>query len=149
MKPSIGWLIFVGALVGLAYVMVFSGRSSAPPDLLGLEVTTADFNESGTCYPLSSLLSANGLDGSDSKADTSWNQRVKDEWTLRVERGRSWSTYSFQREGDRLLPVRTAFSDDLPQLGPREAIAVLLVPAISQDKPRMAHCGARPPSPFD
>jgi hypothetical protein len=147
MRPSIGWLIFVAVLVGLAYVMVFSGRDGPPPDLLPLEVTTADFNESSSCYPLSSLLAANRLDGSDSNIDTGWTQRVKDEWTLRVERGRSWSAYSFQREADRLLPVRVAFSDDLPQLNTREAIAALIVPAVSQDKPRMANCEAAPARP--
>jgi hypothetical protein len=60
-----------------------------------------------------------------------------------VERGKSWSAYTFLREGDLMQPVRLAFSDDLPQEpGMEQAIDDLLKATANGSVPRVARCSA-------
>ena len=141
MKPSFGWALFALIFSAIAVWFVFGQRHSAPPaEIAALELLRGDFNDTPSCFSLGSVLKANGLDGS-GDADVVWTTRVRDEWTMRVERGKSWSAYTFMREGDFLLPVRRAFSDDLPQLGSEAAIDELLKATANGSVPRMARCG--------
>jgi len=142
LKPSSAWALFALILIGIAVYFVFSQRhSSPPPEIAALELLRGDINETGSCFSLGSVLTANRLDGSASDASVVWRTRVRDEWTMRVERGKSWSAYTFMRQGDFMLPVRLAFSDDLPQLGMEEAVDALLKATANGSVPRVARCG--------
>jgi hypothetical protein len=58
-----------------------------------------------------------------------------------VKRGKSWSDYTFIRQGDFMEPVRLAFSDDLPQdTGIEKAIDDLLKATTNGSVPRVARC---------
>jgi hypothetical protein len=144
MRSSAGWLLFVLVMTGIALWFVFSQRySSPPPEITALELTRGDIPLTPSCYSLGSVLAANHLDGSASDTSVVWTTRVRDEWTMRVERGKSWSAYTFLREGDLMQPVRLAFSDDLPQEVRMEpAIDNLLKATANGSVPRVARCGA-------
>ena len=131
-------------MAGVALWFVFGQRhSSPPPEITALEITRGDIPRTPSCFSLGSMLTANRLDGSASDTSVVWTTRVRDEWTMRVERGKSWSAYTFMREGDLMEPVRLAFSDDLPQeTGMEQAIDDLLKPTASGSVPRVARCRA-------
>jgi hypothetical protein len=136
-------MLFVLVIVGVAAWFVFGQRHSAPPaDIAALELVRGDFYETPSCFSLGAVLTANRLDGSASDASVVWTTRVRDEWTMRVDRGKSWSAYTFIRQEQFLLPVRPAFSDDLPQLGLEKAIDELLAATANGSVPRVARCGA-------
>ena len=143
MKPSSGWALFAFVLIGTALWFVFGQRHSSPPaEIAALELVRGDINETPSCFSLGSVLTANRLDGSAADASVLWTTRVRDEWTMRVERGKSWSAYTFMREGEFMLPVRLAFSDDLPQEpGMEMAIDDLLKATANGSVPRVARCG--------
>jgi hypothetical protein len=138
---KVSWMIFVVALAGAAVWFVFGQRSEPPPEVSALEVLRGDFYETPSCFSLGSVLTANRLDGSASDAGVGWSTRVRDEWTLRVDRGKSWSAYTFVKQGGMMLPVRVAFSDDLPQLGVEQAVDALLKATANGSVPRVARCG--------
>jgi hypothetical protein len=142
MRASHGWALFALVLIGIALWMVFGERHSAPPPgLAALELVRGDMNETGSCFTLGSVLKANRLDESASDASVVWTSRVRDEWTMRVKRGKSWSAYTFVRGEGRMLPVRVAFSDDLPQLNTEKAVDELLKATANGSVPRVARCG--------
>lgn len=143
MKPSTGWALFALALAGTAVWFLFGQRhSSPPPEIAALELARGDIPYTPSCFTLGSVLTANRLDGSASDASVLWTTRVRDEWTMRVERGKSWSAYTFMRQGDLLLPVRLAFSDDLPQApGMENAVDELLKATANGSVPKVARCG--------
>ena len=131
-------LIFIGAVAWF----VFSQRhSSPPPEIAALELLRGDFYDTPSCYSLASVIQANRLDGTDSEASVLWTTRVRDEWTMRVDRGKSWSAYTFMKRDQFMLPVRLAFSDDLPQApGMEKAIDDLLKAAAHGSVPKVARC---------
>jgi hypothetical protein len=136
------WVIFVLALSGAGVWYFFGQRhSSPPPEIAALELVRGDTSETPSCFSLGSVLKANRLDGSDSDASVGWTTRVRDEWTMRVDRGKSWSAYTFIKQEQFMLPVRRAFSDDLPQLGLEKAIDELLAATANGSVPRVARCG--------
>jgi hypothetical protein len=142
MKPATAWALFTAVLIGVALWLTFAGRHSEPPaDIAALELVRGDINETGSCFSLGAVLAANQLDGTASDVDVLWTTRVRDEWTLRVDRKRSWRAYTFVRQEGRLLPVRVAFSDDLPQLGLEAAVDELLHATSDGSVPRVARCG--------
>jgi len=129
-------------LASAAVWFVFGQRHTRPPaEIAALELVRGDINETPSCFSLGSVLTANRLDGSATDTGVVWTTRVRDEWTMRVQRGKSWSTYTFMREGERILPVRLAFSDDLPQLGMEKAVDELLIATANGSVPRVARCG--------
>ena len=135
------WTIFVLAMVGTGVWFVFGQRSKAPPEVTALEVARGDISRTPSCFSLDSVLAANRLDGSSSDASVGWTTRVRDEWTMTVRRGKSWSAYTFIQEGGILTPVRLAFSDDLPQdTGMEQAMDELLAATANGRVPRMARC---------
>jgi hypothetical protein len=134
--------VFALALSGAAVWFVFGQRhASPPPEIAALELTRGDINRTGSCFSLGSVLTANRLDGSASDAGVLWTTRVRGEWTMRVDRGKSWSAYTFVREDGRMVPVRLSFSDDLPDLGMEPAIDELLKATANGSVPRVARCG--------
>jgi hypothetical protein len=138
---KVSWMIFVIALAGAAVWFVFGQRSEPPPEVTALELVRGDFYETPSCFSLGSVLTANRLDGSASDSSVGWSTRVRDEWTLRVDRGKSWSAYTVVKQGGMMLPVRVAFSDDLPQLRVEQAVDALLKATANGSVPRMARCG--------
>jgi hypothetical protein len=142
LRPSALWALFALFLIGIVVWFVLGQRLSTPPaDIAALELARGDIEETGSCFSLGSVLTANRLDGTASDVDVSWSTRVRDEWTLRVEKGKSWSAYTFIRQEGRMLPVRLAFSDDLPQLGMAEAMEELLAATANGSVPRVKRCG--------
>jgi hypothetical protein len=142
LRPSHGWALFALVLIGVALWFVFAQRQSQPPaELAALELVRGDLNDTGSCFSLGSVLVANRLDGSASDAGVVWTTRVRDEWTLRVQRGESWRAYTFVKEPGRVRPVRVAFSDDLPQVGVEKAVDELLVATENGSVPRVKRCG--------
>ena len=140
---SSAWVLFALILLGIAVWFVFGQRHSGPPaGIAALELVRGDINETPSCFSLGSVLTANRLDGSATDASVVWTTRVRDEWTMRVERGKSWSAYTFMRKGDFMMPVRLAFSDDLPQEpGMEKAVDDLLAATANGSVPRVARCG--------
>jgi hypothetical protein len=140
MKPL--WFIFVLALSGTAIWFFFGQRQSKPPaDIAALEMTRGNIERTPSCYSLDAVLTANRLDGTASDASAYWTTRVRDEWTMTVKRGKSWSRYTFVKEGDVMTPVGLSFSDDLPQdTGMEKAIDELLAATANGSVPRMARC---------
>jgi len=138
------WLIFVLAFFGTAIWFFFGQRQSKPPaEIAALEMARGNIERTPSCYSLDAVLTANRLDGTASDASAFWTTRVRDEWTMTVKRGKSWSAYTFIKEGDVMTPVRLAFSDDLPQdTRMEEAIDDLLAATRNGSVPRMARCGA-------
>jgi hypothetical protein len=129
-------------LIGVAVWFVFAQRhAKPPPELAALELNRGDMNETGSCFSLGSVLTANRLDGTAADTDVVWNMRVRDEWTMRVQQGKSWRAYTFMKEPERALPVRVAFSDDLPQVGVEKAIEELLAATANGSVPRVRRCG--------
>jgi hypothetical protein len=103
-------------LLWRCHLVLFGQRQSKPPaEIAALEVARGDIARTPSCYSLDSVLTANRLDGSASDASVFWTTRVRDEWTMTVKRGKSWSRYTFVKEGDVMTPVGLSFSDDLPQ----------------------------------
>lgn len=143
MKPSTGWKLFVFVLGAVALWFVFGQRHSSPPaEIAALEMLRGDINRTPSCFSLDAVTKANGFDGRSGDADVLWTMRVRDEWTMRVKRGKSWSAYTFMRQGDFMEPVRLAFSDDLPQeTGMEKAIDDLLKATANGKAPRIARCG--------
>ena len=140
MKPL--WMVFVLALVGTGIWFVFARQQSAPPaELAALELVRGDFNETPSCFSLGAVVAANHLDGSSDDVDAGWTTRVRDEWTLRVDRDQSWRAYTFVKQENFVLPVRVAFSDDLPQLGVEKAIDELLAATANGAATRVSRCG--------
>ena len=136
------WVIIVAAFAGAVVWFFFGWQSKPPAEIAALELARGDISRTPSCYSLDSMLTANRLDGSASDASAVWTTRVRDEWTMTVKRGKSWSAYTFMREGDVMEPVRLAFSDDLPQdTGMEKAIDDLLAATANGSVPRMARCG--------
>jgi hypothetical protein len=140
MKPL--WLIYVLAFCGAAIWFFFGQRQSKPPaDIAALEMARGNIARTPSCYSLDAVLTANRLDGSASDASVFWTTRVRDEWTMTVKRGKSWSRYTFVKEGDVMTPVGLSFSDDLPQdTGMEKGIGELLAATANGSVPRMARC---------
>jgi hypothetical protein len=139
---KLSWVISVLVFAGVVAWFVFGQRHSAPPaELAALELVRGDISETPSCFSLGSVIKANHLDGT-GDGSVLWTTRVRDEWTLRVDRGQSWSAYTFMKQGEFMLPVRLAFSDDLPQLGMEKAIDALLTATANGSVPRVARCGA-------
>jgi hypothetical protein len=87
-KPSSGWALFVLVVAGTAVWFAFGQRHSGPPaEIAALELVRGDINETGSCFSLGSVLRANRLDGSATDVSVVWTTGVRDEWTMRVERG--------------------------------------------------------------
>jgi len=141
MKPL--WVIYVLAFFGTAIWFFFGQRQSKPPaEIAALEIARGNIARTPSCYSLDSVLTANRLDGTASDASVFWTTRVRDEWTMTVKRGKSWTRYTFVREGDVMTPVGLSFSDDLPQdTGMEKAIGDLLAATANGSVPRMARCG--------
>jgi hypothetical protein len=139
MKTS--WVILVLVLAGAAAWFVFGQRHSGPPpEIAALEMMRGDISETPSCFTLASVLKANRLDGSASDVGVVWTNRVRDEWAMRVARGKSWSSYRFIKQGNFLVPVLSSSSDDLPQLGLEKAIDELLVATANGSVPKVARC---------
>ncbi len=142
MSPARAWALFALVSIGLAAWLVFSLRRAQPPaDVAALELVRGDMNETGSCFSLGSVLTANRLDGTASDAGVVWTERVRNEWTMHVKRGKSWSAYSFERQAARVLPVRVAFSNDLPQVGVEKAVDELVQATAGGVVPRVKRCG--------
>ena len=141
MKPL--WLIYVLVFFGTVIWFFFGQRQSKPPaEIAALEMARGNIERTLSCYSLDAVLTANRLDGTDSDVSAFWTTRVRDEWTMTVKRGKSWSAYTFIKEGEVMTPVRLAFSDDLPQdTGMEKAIGDLLEATANGSVPRMPRCG--------
>lgn len=136
------WVIFVVAFFGTTIWFFFGQRQSKPPaQIAALEVARGNIERTPSCYTLDSLLTANHLDGTATDASVFWTTRVRDEWTMTVKRGKSWSAYTFVKEGDVMTPVRLAFSDDLPQDTRMEkAMDDLFAATANGSVPRLPRC---------
>jgi hypothetical protein len=141
MKPSSAWALFALILIAVAGWMVFSQRhSAAPPDYTALEMTTADIATTGSCHSLASVLHANRLEAGASDVKILWTMRVRDEWHLRMERGRRWREFWFAREGDFIVPIQYVVSDDHDRTKLEDAVGNLLAAPALKDQPKVARC---------
>ena len=129
MKPSAAWILLVVAMCGGAYWFATRGRLHyPPPEVAQLELARGDAGSSNSCLSVDAVLHANNLDNGPSGPTTIWTSRVKDEWTMRVEIGKSttWRAYTFTVEGGRLVPMTVVASDDLPDISTEQAIDDLI-----------------------
>jgi hypothetical protein len=141
MKPSHGWALFALVLIGVACRMVFSQRhAEAPPGYVALELTKADIPNTPSCYSLQAVLEANDLIAGKSDEKVLWTMRVRDEWHLRVKRGRAWREFWFMAEGGMVVPFQYVTSDDTDKTTAHEAVDALLTKADSTGAPKVARC---------
>jgi plasmid maintenance system killer protein len=141
MKPSSAWALFALILIAVACWMVFSQRhSEAPPDYTALELAQADAAATGSCHSLASVLHANRLEAGASDLKILWTMRVRDEWHLRMERGRRWREFWFTREGDRIVPIQYVVSEAHDRTTLKDAVGNLLAAPALKDQPRVARC---------
>lgn len=141
MKPSHAWALF--ALISIAVVCygVFSQRYSAPPPgFAALELARADFNNTGSCYSLHNVLVANKLDVAAADTSLLWTMRVKDEWHLRIARGKLWREYWFVRDGNLVLPMQYVVADGETGQPVQQAFDNLLATPALRSLPKLAHC---------
>jgi len=141
MKPSSAWALFALILIAVACWMVFSQRhSEAPPNYTALEMATADVATTGSCYSLASVLHANRLEAGASDLKILWTMRVRDEWHLRMERGRRWREFWFTREGDFVVPIQYVVSENHDRTKLKDAVGNLLAAPALKDQPKVARC---------
>jgi hypothetical protein len=138
MRLSSGVAVFTVISAAAAIYFVFANRhSDPPPEYTALELTTGGAAPAPSCYTLQSVLVANNLTGT---AKRTWSQRVKNEWTLRIDNGRDWRSYRFTREGDLVVPSQVVSSDKLPQIGTQEAIDAWLKAAADKNAAKVQRC---------
>jgi hypothetical protein len=118
MKPATAWILLVIAMCGVAYWFVTRGRLHyPPPEVAALELARGDIARSSSCLSVDAVLRANGFTDATKNPTIVWTSRVRDEWTMRFEfGGSSWRAYTFQVEGNQLVPVNVVSSDDLPKI---------------------------------
>jgi len=145
MKPFHGWALFALVSIGITCWMIFSERhSEAPPEYAALEMAKADAATTGSCYSLATVLRANGLDAGSSDQKIIWTMRVRDEWHLRLQRGRAWREFWFVREGDFVVPFQYITSDDGDKTGSQEAVDALLVAPATNGLSKVPRCAPGP-----
>jgi hypothetical protein len=138
MGSKAGILVLFVLVSAVGIYMIFSNRHSDPAvEFSALELAAGDAANTPTCYSLATALVANNLTGD---ARRTWTSRVFNEWTLRIDNGRQWRTYTFMREGDLVVPLQVVSSEDLPQIGDQEAVAAWVRTAKDKNAPRMARC---------
>ena len=129
MKPATSWILLVITLCAFAYWFAVAGRVHyPPPEVAALELARGDIASSSSCLTVEDVLRANNLNNGPTSPTTIWTSRVKNEWTLRVEHGKStsWRAYTFTVEGGRLVPMTVVASDDLPDISTEQAIDDLI-----------------------
>jgi hypothetical protein len=138
MRPNAGYLVLFVLASAVAIYMIISNRHSDPAvEFSALELAAGDAANTPTCYSLATALVANNLTGD---ARRTWTSRAPDEWTLRIDNGRQWRSYTFTREGDLVVPFQVVSSKDLPQISDQEAVAAWVRTAKDKSAPRMARC---------
>lgn len=141
MRLSSGVAVLTAITAVAAIYFVFTSRHADPPtEYTALELATVGAATTPSCYSLQSVLVANNLAGG---AKRSWSERVRNEWTLRIDNGRDWRTYRFTREGDLVVPTQVVSSDKLPQISTDEAIDAWLAAAAARNAPKMARCAGK------
>jgi len=139
LSSGVAVLTVISAAVAIYFVLA-NRHADPPPEYTALELMTAGAAPAPSCYSLQSVLVANNLTGT---AKRTWSERVKNEWTLRIDNGRDWRSYRFTREGDLVVPSMVVSSDKLPQIGTQEAIDAWLKAAADKNVPKMQRCAGK------
>jgi hypothetical protein len=122
MRPLAGPAMMLVMTVGFVIYRMSSGEEAPSRAFLDLEFEGADFEESGSCYSLSTILIANRPFGGEART---WTSTAENRWTLLIDdvvQGnggpvREFQKLTFEKHGDlvRLITVETTkgFDTDL------------------------------------
>jgi hypothetical protein len=97
MRPLAGPAMMLVMAVGFVILRMSSKEESPPRDFLDLEFEGADFEQTGACYSLSTVLIATYPIGGEART---WTSEGDDRWTLLIDdvvRGNGGPVRAFQK----------------------------------------------------